>query len=227
MIIKSIQPKAILAPVMMLFAMWGTFFLQHLGFFESCFGAIIPLVPEGLKGIFLSPFLHGNLDHIIGNSLPIAALSFLLFQFYPKISTKVFFTGWLASGLLVWLLPPIDIMTGNRTYSCIIGASGLVYVMAFFLFFSGIFRRDAKFLTISLLVALYYGGLIWGMFPEELFYQLEQPSRISWQSHLSGAIVGVIMAFIFRTAGDKKKDSFGSFRIITAKKMTNFGRNTS
>lgn len=202
---NSIYLKALIYPLLMLAAMWGGFFLQHIGFFRSCSGAIIPLAPEGLKGIFLSPFLHGNFEHIVGNSLPIVALMFLLFQFYPNIATKIFFTGWLVTGFLVWLLPPIDIGSGEMQYSCIIGASGLVYMMAFFLFFSGIFCRNPKLLTISLLVALYYGGLIWGMLPEELFYKLEQPSRVSWQSHLSGAVVGVIMAFLFRAIGEKPK----------------------
>lgn len=71
--------------------MWLGFLLQKVGFWEGCSGAIIPLNPEGLKGIFLSPFLHGNLEHIFGNSVPIFVLVFLLFQFYPFIAKKVFF----------------------------------------------------------------------------------------------------------------------------------------
>ncbi|WP_297983824.1 rhomboid family intramembrane serine protease [uncultured Chryseobacterium sp.] len=205
MVKKAISPQAVLYPFLMLCAMWFGFFLQNHCFFEACNGAIIPLVPEGLKGIFLSPLLHGNYEHIIGNSIPIAGLMFLLYQFYPKIANKIFFTGWVISGLLVWLLPPIDIFTGEMFYSCIIGASGLVYVLAFFLFFSGVFRWNMKLLTVSLAVALYYGGLVWGMLPEELFYNLEEPSRISWQSHLSGAIVGVILAFIFKRIGERKQ----------------------
>jgi membrane associated rhomboid family serine protease len=109
------------------------------------------------------------------------------------------------TGLLVWLLPPINIFTGEYSYSCIIGASGLVYLMAFFLFFSGLFRWDMKLLAISLVVALYYGGLIWGMLPEELFSKLSVPSNISWQTHLAGALVGSIMAFMLKKVGDKKR----------------------
>lgn len=76
------------------------------------------------------------------------------------------------------MLPPIDLVTGKWNYNCIIGASGLVYMLAFFIFFSGIFRWNMKLLTISLLVALYYGSLIWGIFPEEFFTQLEEPSKV-------------------------------------------------
>ncbi|MDO5616427.1 MAG: rhomboid family intramembrane serine protease [Cruoricaptor ignavus] len=200
-----LQKRALLYPILMLFAMWLGFLLQHFGWFQNCSGAIIPLAPDGLKGILLSPFLHGNLEHIFGNSIPIAVLMFLLYQFYPHIANKIFFTGWLTTGLLVWLLPPIDIATGDFYYTCIIGASGIVYVLAFFLFFSGVFRRDGKLLAVTLVVGLYYGGLVWGVFPEEFFYTLEERSRISWQSHLAGALVGIILAFMFRKIGEKKK----------------------
>ena len=73
--------KAIIYAAMMVAAMWVGFFLQHLGWFEGCSGAIIPLNPSGLKGIFFSPFLHGSLEHIFGNTVPIFVLLFLLFQF--------------------------------------------------------------------------------------------------------------------------------------------------
>lgn len=206
-----LSKRAIIYPLLMLSAMWFGYFLQMRGFFGSCFGAIIPLVPEGLLGVITSPLLHGNIDHIIGNSIPIAALMFLLYQFYPLVANKVFIIGWLATGLLVWLLPPIDILTGDYMYTCTIGASGVVYVLAFFLFFSGVFKWNTKLLTISLLVVLYYGSLIWGMLPEELFYTMQEPSKISWQAHLSGAVVGSIIAFAFKNVGEKKKKYIWEF----------------
>lgn len=206
-----ISKRAVITPLPMLSAMWLGFFLQTLGFFQSCFGAIIPLLPEGLLGIFTSPLLHGNMDHIISNSIPVAVLLSLLYQFYPLVANKVFITGWLATGMLLWLLPPIDILTGDYMYTCTIGASGIVYVLAFFLFFSGVFKWNMKLLTISMLVVLYYGSLIWGMFPEELFYNLQEPSKISWQAHLSGAVVGSIMAFAFKNVGERKKKFIWEF----------------
>jgi len=208
MLFKSINLRSLLVPFIMLGMMWSFFILQNLGFFEGCNGAIIPLLPQGLKGVLFAPLLHGNLDHIIGNTLPIAVLLFLLFEFYPKIAFRIFLIGWIASGLLVWMLPPIDLVTGKWNYNCIIGASGLVYMLAFFIFFSGIFRWNMKLLTISLLVALYYGSLIWGIFPEEFFTQLEEPSKISWQSHLAGSITGIILAVLFRKIGEEKKRKF-------------------
>lgn len=211
MFLKSFNLRSILVPIIMLVLMWSFFLFQNLGFFQGCDGALIPLMPGGLKGILFAPLLHGSLDHIIGNSMPIAILLFLLFEFYPKIAYRIFFIGWIASGLLVWMLPPIDITTGEWSYSCIIGASGLVYMLAFFIFFSGVLRWNMKLLTISMVVALYYGSLIWGIFPEEFFSNLEEPSRISWQSHLAGSITGIILAIVFRKFGDRKKKYIWEF----------------
>ena len=203
--------KSIGYPLMMLAAMWGGYLLQISGIIRDCWGAIIPLVPSGLKGIIFSPLLHGNLEHLFGNSVPIVVLMFLLFHFYSFVAKKVFLLGWILTGFMVWILPPIDIFTGNYMYTCTIGASGIVYVLAFFLFTSGIIRWDMKLLTVSMLVALYYGGLIWGILPEELFSKLNEPSTISWQSHLSGAIIGIILAFSFRKTGEKKKKFIWQF----------------
>lgn len=208
---KVLNYSALLYGTIMVALMWLGFLLQNLGWFTGCEGAIIPLNPSGLKGIFLSPFLHGSLEHIFGNSVPIFVLTFLLFQFYPFIAKKIFFLGWLLTGFLVWLLPPVDIYSGEFNAVCIIGASGIVYVLAFFIFFSGVFRWNMKLLTVSMVVALYYGSLIWGVLPEELFSSLSEPSRISWQSHLSGAIIGIMMAFIFRRNGEKKKKYIWEF----------------
>ncbi len=188
--------------------MWMFYVLQQNGWFENCWGAIIPLSPDGLKGVLFSPLLHADIDHLISNSLPILGLTFLLFLFYPFIARKVFILGWILTSFLVWLLPPIDLETGQYQYTCVIGASGVVYVLAFFLFFSGVFRWNMKLLTVSMLVALYYGSLIWGIFPEEFFNKLEEPSKISWQSHLSGALIGTIMAFLFRKIGEERKKKF-------------------
>ncbi|MBU4538904.1 MAG: rhomboid family intramembrane serine protease [Weeksellaceae bacterium] len=211
MLKESLNYKAVLYAAIMVSVMWLGFLLQYLGLFDGCSGAIIPLNPSGLKGIFFSPFLHGNIDHIFGNSVPIFVLIFLLFQFYQPIAKKVFFLGWFTSAFLVWLLPPVDIFTGEFSHVCIIGASGIVYVLAFFLFFSGVFRWHMKLLTVSLVVALYYGSLVWGVMPEELFSNLPEPSRISWQSHLSGAVVGIILAFLFRKSGEKTKKFIWQF----------------
>jgi len=203
MLKRIIKKEALFYPFAMLILMWAGYLLQLTGSFESCEGALIPFVPEGLKGIIFSPLLHGSWEHLLSNSVPIAVLLFLLFQFYPDIALRVFSIGWLATGLLVWSLPPALFFDGQ--YTCIIGASGIVYMLFFFLFLSGIFRWNLKLLTISLLVVLYYGSLVWGVLPEELFSQLQEPSRISWQAHASGAVIGIVLAYVYRLKGERKK----------------------
>lgn len=205
---KIISIRAIIMPTIFLIMIWFGFLLQQLGFFKNCFGAIIPQTPEGLFGVIFSPFLHGSLEHIVSNSIPLFILTFLLYQFYPKIANQIMLIGWLGSGFLVWLTPQFSFYYYSTYTSCIIGASGVVYVLAFFLFFSGIFRRKIKLLAISLLVALYYGSLIWGMIPEELLSATDAPSKISWQSHLSGGIFGLALAYFYRNTGKEKEKKF-------------------
>jgi membrane associated rhomboid family serine protease len=76
-----------------------------------------------------------------------------MIYFYRTISYKVFLWIWLIDGVGVWLL-------GREAYH--IGASGLVYGMASFLFFSGILRKNRSLLALSLAVVFVYGSLIWG-----------------------------------------------------------------
>lgn len=191
-------------PFVFLSAIWLGFWIQSLGFIHGCEGAIIPLSLAGLPGIIFSPFLHGGFEHIIGNSIPLVILSFLLYEFYPKAASKVMLYGWLLSGAAVWATPQISFFAHRFYIPCIIGASGVIYVIAFFLFFSGIVRRNIKMLTVSFLVAVYYGGMIWGMIPEELMSAHHQMGQISWQSHLAGAVIGTLMAFIYQKYGEQR-----------------------
>lgn len=78
-----------------------------------------------------------------------------------------------------------------------IGASGLVYGLASFLFFSGVIRNDIRLLAISLLVVFLYGSMIWGIFP--IFPQ------VSWESHMLGGISGLVLAIYYRKYGPQKK----------------------
>jgi membrane associated rhomboid family serine protease len=96
----------------------------------------------------------------------------------------VFFLTWIITGILVWL-------GGRSSYH--IGASGLIYGFASFLFFSGIIRNSINLLAISLLVVFLYGSLVWGIFPFDY--------KISWESHLFGALTGFALAAAFRHYG--------------------------
>jgi membrane associated rhomboid family serine protease len=148
----------------------------HLGLF--------PLEARGLKGIFFAPMIHADFKHLFDNSVPLYFLSIAIFYFYRPVAYRVFFLVWFISGLIVWL-------TARPAYH--IGASGLVYGFASFVFFSGIIRNNIHLLAISLIVVFFYGSLIWGIFPYDL--------RISWESHLVGGMTGLSMALYYRNFG--------------------------
>ena len=142
----------------------------------------VPRSQAGLLGILLSPLVHGSFNHLAANTIPLFVLTFSLFFFYRKYPYAIFVLIYLFSGIFVWL-------TGRGTSH--IGASGLIYGLAAYLFLSGILSKNIGLLTISLIVALLYGGLIWGIFPVD--------PQISWESHLWGAITGFGLAYLFRT----------------------------
>lgn len=148
---------------------------------------VLPREIKGLPGVLLAIFIHSDFNHLISNSISLFILFTGLLYFYRDLSYKVLIFTWLLSGLMVWL--------GARE-SYHIGASGLIYGIASFLFFSGIIRQDIRLMAISLLVVFLYGGLIWGVFP--IF------PRISWEYHLFGSICGFIAAVIYRKQGPQK-----------------------
>ncbi len=75
-----------------------------------------------------------------------------------------------------------------------IGASGLVYGLASFLFFSGIIRKYFRLIALSLLIVFIYGSMVWGLFPGVY-------KDVSWESHMLGFVSGVILAICYRKEG--------------------------
>jgi membrane associated rhomboid family serine protease len=179
---------ALLFIALFLGIIWGAFL------FEEVFGWRLkqygnrPRRVEGLLGIFTSPLLHSNLKHIWGNTVSFFTLSGFLFFFYRSIALKVFLWIYLAGGVLLWLIG----VGGNH-----IGASGVIYGFASFLFFAGIFRDNMMLLRVSLAVAFLYGSLVWWVLPIE--------PGISWEGHLSGAIVGFVLSLVLRSEGPKRQ----------------------
>jgi len=146
----------------------------------SSFG-ILPRKLSGLTGILTSPFIHADFSHLISNSITLFLLFFGILYFYRSSVIKVFFIIYILDGFLVWLF-------ARQSYH--IGASGLIYGFASFLFFSGVFRKDKRSIALSLLIVFLYGSMVWGILPTK--------PEISFESHLSGAVVGIICAFLFR-----------------------------
>ncbi|MBX2929425.1 MAG: rhomboid family intramembrane serine protease [Saprospiraceae bacterium] len=142
---------------------------------------IYPRHTEGLQGIVAAPLLHGSWGHLFSNLPPLLALTFILFYFYRRIAWSSFAMIYLLTGAAVWTF-------GRSVWH--VGASGVVYGLVAFIFWSGIFRRNIKSIILALIVLMYYGSMFMGIFPGE--------EGISWESHLLGAVVGIFTAFWFK-----------------------------
>ncbi len=149
---------------------------------------VYPRSFEGLIGVITAPLVHGDAGHLANNSLSFVVLAVALFYFYRGVSYRVFFLNYITVGILVWML-------ARPSYH--IGASGLIYGLASFLFFSGIMKRIIPLIAISLMVAFWYGGMVWYVFPVE--------PGISWESHLMGAVSGLIWALVYRKLGPQPR----------------------
>lgn len=156
---------------------------------------IYPRNISGLTGILTEPLVHANIKHLISNTFPLLILGWCLFYFYKDLAYAVFPLIWIISGMITWII-------GRESWH--IGASGLIYGLSFFLFFSGILRRYIPLMAISMLVAFLYGSTVWNMLPiSELV-----DANTSWEGHLSGAISGLILAIVFRKNGPQKPKDF-------------------
>ena len=166
--------RTIVPPLRLVFLMWLTYWVQVTFSYDFGFLGVLPREAYGLIGILTAPLVHGNLTHIISNTVPLLILGAALYLFYPRPSNLVFVICYAMPSVFVWIF-------GRTFYH--IGASGLVYALAFFLIALGFFRRDAKSILISVAVIVIYGGV--------LFNTSMLSSEVSWEAHLFGALVGI------------------------------------
>ncbi|HNT93341.1 MAG TPA: rhomboid family intramembrane serine protease [Bacteroidales bacterium] len=183
---------SMLIPFLMVAFMWLVKGAELLFDTNFHFLGIFPGRLTALSGIITSPFIHSGLRHLFNNTIPLFILGTALFYFYSEVSFRVLLRVTLLTGLAVWI-------TGRPAWH--IGASGIVYGLASFLFVSGIIRRHIPLMALSLLVAFVYGEMVWGIFPG---FRLE----ISWESHMLGAAAGVIMAVWYRAEGPQRPVPF-------------------
>jgi membrane associated rhomboid family serine protease len=136
---------------------------------------------HGLVGILLAPLLHGSFMHLIGNTLPLLVLGTVLLHLYPAAALRVLLAVYLGPGIAVWLF-------GRDSVH--IGASGMAYGLVGYILVAGLIRRDRRAIAASLLVCFMYGALVWGVLPIE--------PGVSWETHLSAALIGIALAIVFR-----------------------------
>jgi membrane associated rhomboid family serine protease len=161
--------------------MWAVYFVMWFFSIDKVLLANIPMYPRGLVGILTSPWVHDDMVHLLSNSGPLFLFGAAMLYFYPKSVFKAAAGIWLLSGFWVWLMAH----PGAH-----IGASGIVYGFGAFLFFSGLFKRDVRSIAVAIVIAFYYGGMVWGVLPLK--------NGVSWESHLFGALAGAAMAWGYR-----------------------------
>ncbi len=185
---RKLGTSAVL-PAIIALALWCVYLLDqglHLDLYQH---GIYPRTLQGLPGVLFSPFIHGDTEHVLNNSIPVVVLGTALMYFFPRLAGRVLLYSWLVSGLGVWL-------SARASYH--IGASGIVYGLAAFLFTTGVLRKQRMLMGLSLLVVFLYGSMLWGVVP--LF------PKISWESHFWGAAAGVAMAFAYRNIPSVVRD---------------------
>jgi membrane associated rhomboid family serine protease len=154
------------------------------------FLGVHPRSVDGLYGLVTMIFVHADWGHLFNNCFALFLLTAALFYFYGEVAEKIFLFCWIFSGAMLWLI--------GRSDTWHIGASGLVYALAFFLCISGFLRRYIPLIAISLIVVFLYGSMVWHIFP----WQVNDP--ISWEGHLSGMFVGGLLAVVYRKEGPQR-----------------------
>ena len=152
--------------------------LTHLGIF--------PRAWDGFIGVFTAPLVHGSWEHLVSNSIPLFVTTAIIQFFYKRVALSSFFFIYVLTGFSVWLF-------GRSVYH--IGASGVVYGLISFIFWTGIFRRNIKSIVLALVVVILYSGYLGGIVPFQ--------DGISWESHGLGGFVGIFVAFFVKSRIEK------------------------
>ena len=176
---------SMIIPGVFVFLMWLVRFVELMFDIDLTRMGIYPQSVNGLQGILFSPLIHKDFGHLFNNSLPLFFLGTFLFYFYSEIAIKVSLWLYFLTGAAVWI-------AGREAWH--IGASGIIYGLASFLFFSGIIRKHFRLAGLSLLIVFLYGSMVWGIFPD--VYR-----DASWESHLLGFVAGIVLAVIYRKQG--------------------------
>lgn len=175
-------------PIVLVICIWLIYWVEYKYDLNFNRLGIYPRTLKGLRGVFLSPFIHSGPQHLFNNSTPLLVLTASLLYFYRKISFPILIYGTILTGVLTWII-------ARPAYH--IGISGVIYMLVSFIFFSGIIRRYYRLVALSLIIVFLYGSMIWYIFPVK--------EEISWEGHLSGFVVGLFFAIFYRKVGPQSQ----------------------
>ena len=146
--------------------------------------AVAPQTVSGLTGIIGAPLLHGSVKHLAANASALLILGTLAGSVYPRASLRALPLLWIGGGIGAWLL--------GEPGSHHLGASGLTHALMLMLLTLGLLRRDRAAIATGMIAVLFYGSMLLTVLPGE--------PGISWQSHLGGALAGVLAGILLRNA---------------------------
>jgi membrane associated rhomboid family serine protease len=141
---------------------------------------LIPRDVDRVWAIFTSPFLHASWPHLIDNTIPFVFMGVIIALRGAGKLALVTLIVIVVGGLGTWLIAP----AGTET----VGASGVVFGYATYLFTRGLFERSALQIFTGVIVGVVWGGA--------LLSSIVPHAGVSWQAHVCGAIGGVIAAWL-------------------------------
>jgi membrane associated rhomboid family serine protease len=193
-VLKQLPPRTrqpaeglvlLLAIVAIMWLVEGINALDHNGLDAT--GAIYPRNVDHVWGIFTAPFLHFGFPHLIDNTIPFVFMGVIIALRGAAKLALVTLIVIVIGGLGTWLIAP----GGTET----VGASGVVFGYATYLFARGLFDRSWLEILTGVVVGIVWGGA--------LVSSLVPHYGISWQGHACGAVGGVVAAWVLarRRAG--------------------------
>jgi len=161
--------------------LWAVKLAETVGGLSLVSYGIFPRRIDALHGVLWAPLIHGSWPHLAGNTAALLVLGTALLYGYPRSARIVLPALYAGTGVAVWLF-------ARPAYH--IGASGLGFGLLFFVFTIGVLRWEPRAIALAMIVCFLYGSTVWGIFPLD--------PEVSFETHLSGALVGLALAFALR-----------------------------
>lgn len=184
--------ESVLYPFLFVALLWVVKLLEHYSDTSLAKLGILPRTFNGILGITTAPLIHGDIYHLGSNTLPLLILGIIIMYFYRETAAALFLWIYVFTGAMVWM-----IADGSGYH---LGASGIIYGLVSFLFFSGIIRKDRRSMALALLVTFVYGGMVWGILPIN--------NGVSWESHLFGGLCGAFCAWYYKDLDPVPKEIY-------------------